>query len=313
MASADDRTSKERGHGREPGGSPLLDPSERVFWVGLTFVSLSLVSALATFLILTGLTPVTPSNEVVYGVLLVNGALILAMIAILAWQVRGLWLAWRAKVAGARLHIRIVALFSIIAALPTLMLAIGATTTFSRSLDGWFNKRVREIIDNSQNVARAYVDESGQVIRTDAVNMARDIDAGADNVKDNAEALQQLLLAQAGLRDLPVAYIIDNQGIPLVFAVEDQRLPYLSPPVGVIPQAEQGQVPLMMPHNNNRVAAVVKLTKMPGRFLYVARGVNPDIVAHLRKTEQNFSDYERLRASRFGLKVAHGLMYFSPR
>ena len=50
-------------------------------------VSLSLVSGLATYLILTGLTPIVPRNEVVRVVLGVNIILIIAMIAVIAWQV----------------------------------------------------------------------------------------------------------------------------------------------------------------------------------------------------------------------------------
>ena len=84
------------------------------------------------------------------------------MIALLAWQVIGLCARLARKLAGARLHIRIVALFSIIAALPALLLAVGATITFSRSLDGWFADRTRAIVANSRDVAKAYLDEHGQ-------------------------------------------------------------------------------------------------------------------------------------------------------
>ena len=93
-----------------------LDASERSFWIGLVVVVLSLISALATYLILTGLTPIVPSRGVVWSALFFNVALIISMIAIITWQVVGLWRAWRAKSAGARLHIRIVALFSLIVA-----------------------------------------------------------------------------------------------------------------------------------------------------------------------------------------------------
>src|SRR5690606_41476536 len=96
--------------------------------------------ALATYLILTGLTPIAPRDDIVLGALFINVLLIGAMIGVIAWQGFGMWRAWRAKLAGARLHVRIVLLFSIIAALPAMLLAAAATTTFSRSLDGWFSK-----------------------------------------------------------------------------------------------------------------------------------------------------------------------------
>ena len=106
---------------------------------------LSLVSALATYLILTGLTPISPRNE--------RGATRSVRQhrahrrddrGDLPWQVS------RPLAGLAQPRSRAPActsassrLFSIIAALPALLLAIGATTTFSRSLDGWFSTAAR--------------------------------------------------------------------------------------------------------------------------------------------------------------------------
>jgi two-component system nitrogen regulation sensor histidine kinase NtrY len=232
-----------------------------------------------------------------------------AMIAVITWHARGLHQAWREKVPGARLHIRIVGLFSIIAALPALLLAIGATASFSRSLDSWFSKRTRAIIDNSITVARTYVEEHGTLIRNDIVNMARDIDDAADGMDGEVKKLQPLLLAQAALRELPVAYIINGSGTPLVKAEDDPKTSYLTPPRDALAQAEAGQVAISLPRNNNRVAAIVKLQRHPGQFLYVARGLSGNVLQHVRLAEQNVDEFERLRASRFGLKLAHGLMY----
>src|SRR5262245_37690407 len=107
----------------EAGAPPLPGTASRSFWVGLVVVSLSVVWALATFLILTNLTPIAPREEVVYVVLSVNLLLVIAMVAVIAMHIAGLTRAWRKKVAGARLHARIVALFSVIAALPAILLA----------------------------------------------------------------------------------------------------------------------------------------------------------------------------------------------
>jgi len=294
---------------RADGGGPVLDASDRSFWIGLVVVVLSLVAALATYLILTGLTPIVPRNELVWPVLAINVALIAAMIFVIARQFVGLWRAWRDKVAGARLHVRIVALFSIIATLPALLLAIGATTTFSRSLDGWFSTSTRNIIENSLHVAQAYVDEHGQVIRTDAVNMARDIDQAAGSPSGAGVELHQLLIAQAGLRSLPFAYIVDRTGQPLASALDDPKMPYRSPPGEALQQADSGHVPFLTSVSTNRVAAVAKLERFPGQYLYVARSVSPGVLAHLQRTEESVDEYNRLRRSRGPLKLVHGIMY----
>jgi two-component system, NtrC family, nitrogen regulation sensor histidine kinase NtrY len=291
-------------------GSTPLNPSDRAFWFGLGVVLLSLTSALVSYLILTGLTAIAPRNEYVWTALGVNGALIVAMFSTIAWQALGLRRAWIQKIPGARLHTRIVALFTLIAALPAVLLAVAATTTFSRSLDGWFSGRTRAIVENSYDVARAYVDEHSQIIRTDIVNMVRDINGEAETLKDNPDAFQKFLIGQAGLRDLTSAYVIDPEGVPIVLALDDPKLPYVVPPPAAIKQAEAGQVALSRPSSDYRISAIAKIDSMPGRYLYVARGVSPNVINHLQSTEQNVYEYSRLRQAKGGLKVAHGLIYF---
>jgi two-component system, NtrC family, nitrogen regulation sensor histidine kinase NtrY len=290
--------------------APLPGTSSRAFWTGLIIVSLSLVSGLATYLILTGLTPIVPRNEVVLGVLFINLLLVVAMVVVIAAQVAGLWRAWKKRVAGARLHARIVALFSVIAALPALLLALGATTTFSRSLDNWFNRQTTSIVMSSLDVAHAYLEEHGQVIRTDIVNMAKDLDDAAPQLSGDPRKFRELMFAQAGLRDLPVAYVVDAKGAIKVAALEDERIPYIPPPEHLLRAAEGGQVPLLMPINSFRVAAIAKLHNYPDSYLYVARGVSRKVVGHLRRTEAGVAEYEQLRQRSGGLKFAHGLMYF---
>ena len=288
-----------------------LNPSDRTSLIGLIIVILSMISALLSYLILTGLTTIAPRNEVVWAALATNVILILAMLAVIARQAMGLRQAWKQRIPGARLHTRIVGLFSIVAAIPALLLAVAATTTFSRSLDGWFSTRMRAIVENSRDVARAYVEEHGKIIRTDVVNMKRDVDGAPPEVRDDADAFQKFLIGQAGLRDLPAAYVIDKDGVPVVMAIEDAKLPYIVPPLSLMEQAEGGQVPLMMPETDYRVAAIAKLDTFPGRFLYVVRAVSPKVMSHLSRTEQNADEYNQLRKARSGLKIAHGLIYFT--
>jgi hypothetical protein len=81
----------------DAGAPPLPGTGSRAFWVGLVVVSLSVVWALATFLILTNLTPIAPREEVVYVVLFVNLLLIVAMVAVIAVHAVGLWRAWEKR------------------------------------------------------------------------------------------------------------------------------------------------------------------------------------------------------------------------
>ena len=139
---------------------------------GLAIVVLAIGCGLATFVLLTGLTPIKPTPQVITTLMGLNGILVLIMVLMISWQLATLWRARRKRVAGARLHIRIVTLFSIVAAVPALVVALFATVTLSRGLDAWFSERTQTIVDEAQSVAQAYLEEHDQVLRQALTSIA---------------------------------------------------------------------------------------------------------------------------------------------
>ena len=239
---------------------------------------LSLCSGLATYVILSGLTPIVPTNLVVVVVLLINLVLVLAMLGIIAWQVTGLWLAKRKQVAGAQLHTRIVGLFSVIAVVPAILLAVFASISLDQDLDRWFSTRTKSIIQNSIDVATAYLQEHGEVIRADTVGMAKDIDEAVDLVKSQPQGFGNFLSAQAAIRALPMAYLIDGQGKVLATAASLPEFPYRAPPQEAMNMAKSGQVIVIAPGQTNMVGAIKSLQNFNDTYLYVIRPVNARVL-----------------------------------
>ena len=270
---------------------------------------LSLGSGLATYAILTGLTPIVPTHLVVVGMLLLNLVLVLAMVMIIAWQVTGLWLARRRQVAGAQLHVRIVSLFSVIAVVPAILLAIFASVSLDRGLDRWFSTRTKSIIQNSVDVATAYVQEHGQVIRADTLGMAKDIDEAVNLVKSRPQAFGNFLSAQASIRALPIAYLIDGNGKILATAATQKDVPYQAPPTQAMELAKSGQAIIIAPGKTALVGAIKALENFNDTYLYVIRPVNAQVLQQLRATRANVAEYQLLEQRRAGVQVAFGLMY----
>ena len=279
------------------------------FTLGLITMILSLGSGLATYAILTGLTPIVPTHLVVVGMLLINLVLVLAMVMIIAWQVTGLWLARRRQVAGAQLHVRIVSLFSVIAVVPAILLAIFASVSLDRGLDRWFSTRTKSIIQTSVDVATAYVQEHGQVIRADALGMAKDIDEAVNLVKSRPQAFGNFLSAQASIRALPIAYLIDGQGKILATAATLKDVPYQAPPTQAMDLAKSGQTIVIAPGKTAMVGAIKALENFNDTYLYVVRPVNAQVLQQLRATRANVAEYQLLEQRRAGVQVAFGLMY----
>ena len=143
--------------------------------LGTIAVGLALLSALVTFIVLADLTPISPTHYVVVSLLLANAATVLLLLGIIVREVWQVVQARRSGRAAARLHVRIVGLFSIIAAAPAILVAIVASVTLDRGLDRLFSTRTRAAIENSLFVAEAYLREHAQIVRSDIMVMAFDI------------------------------------------------------------------------------------------------------------------------------------------
>ena len=287
--------------------SPLERPI--LFKSGLITVVLALLSAIVTFLILTGLTPIAPAHNVVITVLLLNCAIILVLVGIVFWQIYLLWQDRKEHTAGAELHIRIVSLFSMIALLPAIILAIFASFSLDQRLDYWFSKRITAIINSSWDVAHSFLDEHGQVIRSDIVAMATDIDESWKTVKADKAKLDQLLTSQTGLRSLQMAYIFKANGTILARAATEPNRSFYMPNPLIMSSLNNGKVSIIPPGVTNELGAIKKLEKVPGAYLYVYRQVNQNVIKHLNRTKDHINAYKALQSNRAGIQLAFGLMY----
>ncbi len=303
MASADQSLPLEK--------STAQTPPRRLPWraIGFVAVGAALLSALATFLVLSGLTPLPPTHNVVVSLLGINGLAALLLVAIITREIMQIVHARRHGRAGSRLHVRIVGLFAIIAAVPTILVAIVATVTLDRGLDRFFSARTKAIIENSLSVAEAYLGEHAQMIRGDILAMAQDVARAKPLFDSERERFQQFFTAQATIRGLQVAVLL-NADLEVVErttlrATQDFAIPSKD----VLKSLNETQPQIAVIPGANYVAGIIKLRNFDSTYLYVVRSLDPRVVAHLRDTRASVSDYALMESRRAGVTVAFGLMY----
>src|ERR1044072_4936354 len=178
--------------------------------IGSFAVALALLSAAVTFAVLAGLTPVAPTHQVVVAILAFDAFAALLLSIVLGRDVWHLGAPRPHGRAGPRLHVRVVGLFSIIAAVPTVMVAIVASITADRGLAPLFSSRIEALIQQSAGVAQLYLNEQGGLIRSEISAMAYDIGRAKPLFDGERERFKQLLDAQAKLRGLPLSLIVHN-------------------------------------------------------------------------------------------------------
>src|SRR6201991_2866595 len=295
---------------------PTFDPSlaETAGWslwrlLAAFAVVLALLSACLTFVVLTGLTPIHPTPAVVYSFILINAATILLLVGIIVREVWQVMQARRRGRAAARLHVQIVGLFSIIAVLPAVLVAIVANVTIDRGLDRLFSGPTREAIENSLTIARAYAYEHAQLIRFDILGMANDLGNGAQRTlfdQDRA-SFRQLLTQNAIARNLRGAILIDKDCNVLESAQTGITQSFATPPPEFLKNVTENEPEIAV--ESNYVAAVIRLRGFKDTFLYVARLLDPRVVAQLNETQTSVAEYAAIESRRLGIQVSFALMF----
>ena len=272
-------------------------------------VAIALLSAFLTFVVLTGLTPIEPTPDVVRSFLLINAGTILFLIGIILREVWQMVQARRRGRAAARLHVQIVALFSIIAVLPAVLVAVVANVTIERGLDRLFSGPTREVIQNSLIIARAYTYEHAQLIRGDILGMANDIAHARPLFDQDRASFRDLLTASAASRNLPGAMLIDKDRTVLESAQTGIQQSFTTPPADFLSNVNETDPQIAVFPEANYVAAVIRLRAFSDTFLYVARLLDPRVVAQLKQTETSVAEYAEIESRRLGIQVAFALMF----
>ena len=140
-------------------------------------------SGIATYLALTGAPPFGPGPRPVLILLLLDLVLLLALACWVAKRFVEVWLERRRGLAGSRLQVRLVGLFSLIAVTPTIIVAVFSYLFFNFGVESWFSDKVRTAISELVAVADAYVKEHQQAIRADALAMAAGLDRYAASLQ----------------------------------------------------------------------------------------------------------------------------------
>ena len=277
--------------------------------LGVAAVALALLSALVTFVVLAGLTPIAPTHEVVVTLLLANAATVFLLVLVIGREVWGMVQARRRGRAAARLHVRIVALFSIIAAVPAIAVAVVASVTLDRGLDRLFSQQTRALIENSLIVADAYVREHVQFVRADSIAIAIELARAKPLFDQSREQFHEFLAVQASIRGLPAVMLLDKD-LTVVDQVDARTSDaFVKPSPEVLAAVNDTEPQVAMFLDQNYVAAIIKLRGYNDVYLYIARLLDPRVLAQLRATQASVAQYADLSARRVGIQIAFALMY----
>jgi two-component system, NtrC family, nitrogen regulation sensor histidine kinase NtrY len=196
-----------------------------------------------------------------------------------------------------RLHVRLVALFSVIASVPTLLVVIFASLLFQYGVEFWFSDRVKTVLVNADRVAQAYVQEHKERILGEIVPMSGDLRNALEEASIDDPRFSEFFARQVAYRVLSEAAILsvgnDGQLRLIGGANLDKRPISLRLPPDLITLLNDGQ-PRVAVNARDRVEAAMLLDKDARLYLYVSRRVDPDVLSQVARARTALSDYNAM-------------------
>ena len=273
----------------------------------LVLAIFALALGITTFVLLTGRVP-APSQ--VIALVLANLASLLLLGAVLAGRLTRMLVERRRGSAGARLHVRLVLLFSGVALTPTIVVAVFSTIFFNLGIQAWFAEPVRSALEESLNVSRGYLEEHRNNIRVDALSMANDLARAGRYLITAPDTFANILADQTALRGLTDAVIFEpTTGQILASSGAMSGMAMNPPPAWALQMAQAGEVALLAGEEADRVRAIVLLDSTPALMLQISRPVDARILDYMHRTEEAVAEYQRLSENRSGLQVTFAVIF----
>ncbi len=236
-------------------------------------------------------------------------AVLIPSIALMVLASRRLVMNRAAKqgLAGGRLHTRLVALFSVIAAVPTVLVAIFASLMFQSGLEFWFSERPRNMIANAVELARSTYENEEFRVGSNTATMGADLSGKLQVLDIDSKEFANEFFGQLFARELSegVIFRLGKDGVIRTFVLIN---PYDRPLDQVVPKARIAELrgkEYIQVNSSDRIGALSKLKYGDDFYLYASRVFDPEFRKQIERardvqtTYRDLQDRSRLYQMRF--------------
>jgi two-component system nitrogen regulation sensor histidine kinase NtrY len=198
-----------------------------------------------------------------------------------------------------QLHTRLVALFSLVAAVPTVVVAIFASLLLQSGLEFWFSNRARTMLDKTVVLARSSYDRELNRVASETETMSRDIAGYLKTVAIDdprfADAYGRIQVFQRNLSE-SIIFTVGPDGHLRTQALVnpyDRNLEKLITPDKIAALDNRSVVDVS---SGDRVGALTRLNAGPNAYIYGARVFDPEFRAQMQRSNEVMRDYHALLA-----------------
>jgi two-component system nitrogen regulation sensor histidine kinase NtrY len=199
--------------------------------------------------------------------------------------------------------------FSLFTLIPSILISIFSLFLFSFALEKYFDKKVTTVVNNSYELAKNYVAELQDKVRSEIILIAFDINKSASFLNDEPKEYSRFLNTQKLIRKIDEIHIIDINKI-LLFSNLDDKAKYTPPLKGALELVIEDDRPLkILNAPKNISAAIMRLQAFDDRFLYIVKYLDPKISNYLNETQEAINFYYTVEEKSSGIKISFAIIY----
>ena len=199
--------------------------------------------------------------------------------------------------------------FSLFTLIPSILISIFSLFLFSFALEKYFDRKVTTVVNNSYELAKNYVQEVQNKVKSEIVLIAFDINKSAKFLDDNDKAYLRFLKTQKLIREIDEIHIIDINKELLFTNIQD-RSKYSPPVKGALELVIEDDRPLKIINASENIsAAVMRLQAFKDRFLYVVKYLDPKISNYLNESQEAINFYYTIEERSTGIKISFAIIY----
>lgn len=208
---------------------------------------------------------------------------------------------------GLSTNLNFIKYFIFVTAIPATFIAVFSLILFNLGIEKWFDKKVNDVVNNSVEVARNYLEENQNSIKAEILVMANDLNRNLYLYNDNKPLFQNYFDQQSIFRKIEESYLINNDGVLLLSTSFTNKNNFAPPLKTFIDMAINGQTILISDANKNQTNALIKLNE--NILLYAIRYVDAETVNFLKNTGEASTFYYKLKSNKLGLQITFAGVY----
>ena len=270
---------------------------------------LSIFMGIVTFLtfINEGFIPLNDQN--LQFLLIIDIVLLLIFFTLIFKNFYRFYYAGKKNKTGSQTNLKYISIFSVFTLIPSLIVAIFSLFLFNFGIQNYFDKQITNAVNNSYDVAKNYLKESKENVKTDVILMSVGLNRASNFYYSNPKRFNAILKSEKLLRKVDDVYLIDGLGNILASDVRDITDEFIVPSEENYDQALDGKPVFITNNLENKTTVMAKLNSLVDTYLYISRNIDPEILIYLNETEQAVSFYYSVENSQTGIKVTFAIIY----